>query len=142
MPNVLYLLPRSNYQNTIKFPCMQVLYSSECHRLPLAHHSQDLNTEIILIWQRMNEKAWRAFPSLMPIIVAEKCIKPRLKYSNHLSVIQYILNPNFYFFKIFNYIQAKEIFNPEMLVNGVTAVKYRPLSEAFIRILEICIHFS
>lgn len=101
MPNVLYLMLRSNYQNTIKLPCMQVLYSSECHRSPLVHHSQDLNTETILIWQRMNEKAWRAFPSPMPIIVAEKCIKPRLKYSNHLSVIQYILDPNF------NYIQAK-----------------------------------
>lgn len=137
MPNVLYLMLRSNYQNTIKLPCMQVLYSSECHRSPLAHHSQDLNTGIILIWQRMNEKAWRAFPSPMPIIVAEKCIKPRLKYSNHLSVIQYILDPNF------NYIQAKEIFNPEMLINGVTLLKYRPLSEVEVvsRILEICIHF-
>lgn len=134
---MFYLMLRSNYQNTIKLPCMQVLYSSECHRSPLAHHSQNLNTEIILIWQRMNEKAWRAFPSPMPIIVAEKCIKPRLKYSNHLSVIQYILDPNF------NYIQAKEIlFNPEMLVNGVTAVKYRPLSEVVSRILEICINFS
>lgn len=71
----------------------------------------------------------------MPIIVAEKCIKPRLKYSNHLSVIQYILDCN--------YIQTKEIlFNPEMLAAGVTAVKYRPLSEVVIKILEICIHFS
>lgn len=73
----------------------------------------------------------------MPIIVAEKCIKPRLKYSNHLSVIQYILDPTF------NYIQAKEIlFNPEMLATGVTAVKYRPLSEAVVSISEICIHLS
>lgn len=93
MPNVLYLMLRPNYQNTIKLPCMQVLYSSECHRSPLVHHSQDLNTGIILIWQRMNEKAWRAFLSPMPIIVAEKCIKPRLKYSNHLSVTLYIQTP-------------------------------------------------
>lgn len=100
---MFYLMLRSNHQNTIKLPCMQVLYSSECHRSPLAHHSQDLNTEIILIWQRINEKAWRAVPSPMPIIVSEKCIKPRLKDSNHLSSIQYILDPNF------NYIQAKEI---------------------------------
>lgn len=73
----------------------------------------------------------------MPIIVAEKFIKPRLKYSNHLSVIQYISDCNF------NYIQTKEIlFNPEMLAAGVTAVTYRPLSEVVIGILEICIHFS